>query len=138
MRTVKDRVFDIGQLVFLDLINFFIKIKRNEGFTFIDDLTDSLNGPCLRDFHSTHEEFVSVFQASFPCLNKGFPIIQLQNYVNQDYELKVKSAVNTGRANFGGATLGVLPQTRVNKIVVEESFLRNFSQIDLRTLQKVQ
>lgn len=63
---------------------------------------------------------------------------QLQNYVNQDYELKVKSAVNTGRATFGGAGLGVLPQTRVNKIVVEESFLRNFSQIDLRSLQKVQ
>ena len=55
---------------------------------------------------------------------------QIQNYVNQDYELKVKSGVNTGRAT--------LPAHRRDKIEVQESFLRNFSQIDLRTLQKVQ
>jgi hypothetical protein len=55
---------------------------------------------------------------------------QIQNYVNQDYELKVKSGVNTGRSN--------LPASRRDKIEVQESFLRNFSQIDLRTLQKVQ
>jgi len=55
---------------------------------------------------------------------------QLQNYVNQDYELKVSSGVNTGRAN--------LPATRSNRVSVQESFLRNLSQIDLRTLQKVQ
>jgi len=55
---------------------------------------------------------------------------QIQNYVNQDYELKVKCGVNTGRTG--------LPTSRSNKIEVQESFLRNFSQIDLRTLQKVQ
>ncbi len=55
---------------------------------------------------------------------------QLQNFVNQDYELKVSSGVNTGRAN--------LPVGRSSKISVQETYVRNFSQIDLRTLQKVQ
>ena len=55
---------------------------------------------------------------------------QLQNFVNQDYELKVSSGVNTGRAD--------LPSTRNNKISVQETYIRNFSQIDLRTLQKTQ
>tara|TARA_R110000822_G_scaffold298531_2_gene421307 strand:- start:80 stop:1582 length:1503 start_codon:yes stop_codon:yes gene_type:complete len=55
---------------------------------------------------------------------------QIQNYVNQDYELKISSGVNTGRAN--------LPQTRANRISIQESYVKNFSQIDLRTLQKVQ
>jgi len=55
---------------------------------------------------------------------------QIQNFVNQDYELKVSSGINSGRAN--------LPQTRASRISVQESYLRNFSQIDLRNLQKVQ
>lgn len=55
---------------------------------------------------------------------------QMQNFVNQDYELKVSSGVNTGRVN--------LPQTRSNRISIQESYIRNFSQIDLRTLQKTQ
>ena len=55
---------------------------------------------------------------------------QVQNFVNQDYELKVSSGVNTGRVN--------LPATRSNKIEVQESYLRHFAQLDLRTLQKVQ
>ena len=54
---------------------------------------------------------------------------QVQNFVNQDYELKVKSGVNTGRTS--------LPTGRSNKIEVQESYLRNFSTIDLKTLQKV-
>tara|TARA_R110002153_G_scaffold274315_1_gene448474 strand:- start:15601 stop:17142 length:1542 start_codon:yes stop_codon:yes gene_type:complete len=55
---------------------------------------------------------------------------QLQNFVNQDYELKVSSGVNTGRVD--------LPTGRANKISVQETYVRNFSQIDLRTLQKTQ
>jgi hypothetical protein len=55
---------------------------------------------------------------------------QLQNFVNQDYELKVKSGINSGRAT--------LPAGRNGRISIQESYLRNFSQIDLRTLQKVQ
>lgn len=55
---------------------------------------------------------------------------QIQNFMNQDYECKISSGVNTGRAN--------LPQTRANRIAIQESFIRNFSQIDLRTLQKTQ
>ena len=57
-------------------------------------------------------------------------IRQTQGYVNQDYELKVSSGVNSGRAN--------LPATRSNRIAVVESYVQNFSQIDLRTLQKTQ
>ena len=53
-----------------------------------------------------------------------------QNYVNQDYELKVSSGVNTGRTN--------LPATRSNRVSIMESFVKNYSQIDLRTLQKTQ
>ena len=55
---------------------------------------------------------------------------QTQNYVNQDYELKVSSGVNTGRTN--------LPATRSNRVSIMESFVKNYSQIDLRTLQKTQ
>lgn len=55
---------------------------------------------------------------------------QIQNFLNQDYECKISSGVNTGRTN--------LPQTRANRIAIQESFIRNFSQIDLRTLQKSQ
>ena len=55
---------------------------------------------------------------------------QTQNYVNQDYELKVSSGVNTGRVN--------LPATRSNRVSIMESFVKNYSQIDLRTLQKTQ
>ena len=57
-------------------------------------------------------------------------INQLQNFVNQDYELKVSSGVNTGRAN--------LPQTRANRVSIQESYIKNFSQIDLRSLVKTQ
>lgn len=55
---------------------------------------------------------------------------QTQNYVNQDYELKVSSGVNTGRTN--------LPASRSNRVSIMESFVKNYSQIDLRTLQKTQ
>lgn len=57
-------------------------------------------------------------------------IAQTQNYVNQDYELKIDSKVNSG-------TL-LQPQNRVNKIVIQESFLRNFAQMNLQTLVKQQ
>ena len=57
-------------------------------------------------------------------------VSQLQNFVNQDYELKVSSGVNTGRTN--------LPQTRVNRVSIQESYIKNLSQIDLRTLVKTQ
>ena len=57
-------------------------------------------------------------------------INQLQNFVNQDYELKVSSGVNTGRAN--------LPQSRANRVSIQESYIKNFSQIDLRSLVKTQ
>jgi len=55
---------------------------------------------------------------------------QLQNYVNQDYELKVECGVNTGRAT--------LPTDRSNKVCIQETYIKNFAEIDLRTLQKVQ
>tara|TARA_R110000823_G_scaffold118370_7_gene242181 strand:+ start:3448 stop:5079 length:1632 start_codon:yes stop_codon:yes gene_type:complete len=55
---------------------------------------------------------------------------QLQNFVNQDYELKVECGVNTGR--------GTLPNDRKNKVSIQESYIKNFAEIDLRTLQKVQ
>lgn len=55
---------------------------------------------------------------------------QMQNFMNQDYELKLTSGVNSGRLN--------LPLTRNSRISVQESYIRNFSQIDLRTLQKSQ
>tara|TARA_R110002049_G_scaffold67074_3_gene174468 strand:+ start:1155 stop:2693 length:1539 start_codon:yes stop_codon:yes gene_type:complete len=53
----------------------------------------------------------------------------VQNYVNQDYELRVKSGVNSLSL--------ALPSTRNNRIEVQETFLRNFSQMNLQSLQKV-
>ena len=55
---------------------------------------------------------------------------QQQNYVNQDYELKLSSGVGAGITN--------LPTTRNNRISIQETYVRNFSQINLKTLQKVQ
>lgn len=55
---------------------------------------------------------------------------QQQNYVNQDYELKLSSGVGSGITN--------LPTTRNNRISIQETYVRNFSQINLKTLQKVQ
>mgnify|MGYP003639572095 CR=1 FL=1 len=55
---------------------------------------------------------------------------QIQNFVNQDYELKVDCGVNTGRAS--------LPTDRSNKVCIQETYIKNFSEIDLRTLQKSQ
>jgi len=52
----------------------------------------------------------------------------VQNFVNQDYELRVKSAVNSGQADQ--------PTDRSNRIEVQETFIRNFSQMNLNTLQK--
>ncbi len=53
----------------------------------------------------------------------------VQGFVNQDYELKIVSGVNTGR--------GTLPQNRRNKTSIEESYLRNNTILNLQTLQKV-
>ena len=57
-------------------------------------------------------------------------INQTQNYVNQDYELKIDSAINSGNA--------FQPTFRNNKIVIQESFLNNFAQMNLQTLVKNQ
>jgi len=53
---------------------------------------------------------------------------QTQNYVNQDYELKIESGVNTGRA--------VLPASRSNKVEIQETFIKQLSMMNLQTLQK--
>ena len=55
---------------------------------------------------------------------------QTQNYVNQDYELKLDSAINSGTANQ--------PADRSSKIVIQESFLRNFATMNLQSLVKQQ
>lgn len=55
---------------------------------------------------------------------------QTQNYVNQDYELKLDSSINTGTT--------LQPNNRSSKIVIQETFVRNFSQMNLQTLQKQQ
>lgn len=55
---------------------------------------------------------------------------QTQNYVNQDYELKLDSAINSGSASQ--------PVQRSSKIVIQESFLRNFAQMNLQNLVKQQ
>ena len=55
---------------------------------------------------------------------------QTQNYVNQDYELKLDSAINSGTANQ--------PADRASKIVIQESFLRNFATMNLQNLVKQQ
>ena len=55
---------------------------------------------------------------------------QTQNYVNQDYELKLDSAINSGSASQ--------PAQRSNKIVIQESFLRNFASMNLQSLVKQQ
>lgn len=52
----------------------------------------------------------------------------VQNFVNQDYELRIKSGVNSGDASQ--------PSSRRNRIEIQESFLRNFSQMNLKTLVK--
>ena len=52
---------------------------------------------------------------------------QVQNFVNQDYELKVTSGVNTGRAS--------LPTYRSSKAEVQETFIRNTTAFNLQTLQ---
>ena len=44
---------------------------------------------------------------------------QTQNFVNQDYELKFESGVQTGRAT--------LPASRMSKNEVQETFFRNVS-----------
>ncbi len=53
----------------------------------------------------------------------------VQNFVNQDYELRVKSGVNSLNTE--------LSSQRNNRIEVQETFLRNFSQMNLQSLQKV-
>lgn len=55
-------------------------------------------------------------------------ISMVQNFVNQDYELRVKSGVNSAQA--------VLPSTRSSRIEIQESFIRNFEQMNLQTLVK--
>ena len=55
---------------------------------------------------------------------------QSQNYVNQDYELKVDSKVNSGTVQQ--------PVNRSSKIVIQESFLNNFAQMNLQSLVKQQ
>ena len=57
-------------------------------------------------------------------------LAQTQNYVNQDYELKLDSAINSGTANQ--------PGDRSSKIVIQESFLRNFASMNLQSLVKQQ
>tara|TARA_R110001632_G_scaffold54439_2_gene133394 strand:- start:151 stop:1689 length:1539 start_codon:yes stop_codon:yes gene_type:complete len=57
-------------------------------------------------------------------------LAQTQNYVNQDYELKLDSAINSGTANQ--------PSDRSSKIVIQESFLRNFASMNLQSLVKQQ
>ncbi len=57
-------------------------------------------------------------------------IAQTQNYVNQDYELKLDSQINSG-------TTGQ-PANRANKIVIQESFVSNFANMDLKNLVKQQ
>jgi len=55
-------------------------------------------------------------------------ISMVQNFVNQDYELRVKSGVNSAQA--------VLPTTRNTRIEIQESFIRNFEQMNLQSLVK--
>ena len=55
---------------------------------------------------------------------------QLQNFVNQDYELKLSCGVNTGRAT--------LPTDRSSKIQIQDTYVKNVASLDLRSLQKVQ
>ena len=51
---------------------------------------------------------------------------QTQNFVNQDYELKIESGVQTGRAT--------LPASRRGKNEVQETFFRNVSLFNLKSL----
>ena len=53
---------------------------------------------------------------------------QSQNFVNQDYELKLECGVNTGRV--------VLPASRSNKVEIMETFVKQVSVMNLQTLQK--
>ncbi len=85
---------------------------------------DGANSNTAQRGDNTHPDLLGV--AADYSNNVG----QIQNFVNQDYELKLSSGVNSGRAN--------LPQTRANRVSIQESYIRNFSQIDLRSLQKVQ
>tara|TARA_R110001632_G_scaffold58684_2_gene142750 strand:- start:7989 stop:9488 length:1500 start_codon:yes stop_codon:yes gene_type:complete len=55
---------------------------------------------------------------------------QSQNYVNQDYELKVESGVQTGRTT--------LPASRRNKVEIQQTFIKNVSELNLQTLVKQQ
>ena len=55
-------------------------------------------------------------------------ISMVQNFVNQDYELRVKSGVNSSQ--------GMLPTTRNTRIEIQESFIRNFEQMNLQSLVK--
>ena len=56
-------------------------------------------------------------------------ISQIQNYVNNDYELKVSSGVQTNR--------GTLPASRRNKVEIQETYVKNMVQFNTQTLQKV-
>jgi len=55
---------------------------------------------------------------------------QSQNYVNQDYELKIESGVNTGRTT--------LPASRRNKVEIQQTFVKNVAVMNLQTLVKQQ
>lgn len=55
---------------------------------------------------------------------------QNQNYVNQDYELKLDSLINSGNGN--------MPTQRRDKIVIQESFLNCLASMNLQTLVKQQ
>tara|TARA_R110000823_G_scaffold130246_3_gene258510 strand:+ start:2050 stop:3552 length:1503 start_codon:yes stop_codon:yes gene_type:complete len=99
----------------LDLTNECLKDDYN---------ADVANTNLLQTGGNTHPDLLGI------AVDYSNNIGQVQGYVNQDYELKISSGVNTGRVN--------LPQTRSTRIAIQESYVKNNSQIDLRTLQKVQ
>lgn len=59
----------------------------------------------------------------------SFNMGMTQNYINQDYAVEISSGVNTANAR--------LPQDTNNSTLLQNTFVKNFEQLDLKSLVKV-
>jgi len=59
----------------------------------------------------------------------SFGMGMTQNYINQDYALEITSGVNTGNAR--------LPSDTRNQTLLQNTFIKNFETLDLKSLVKV-
>ena len=64
-------------------------------------------------------------------LDFSYGINSVSNFVNQDYSLRIKSGVDSGKTDK-------FPAARANVFEVQQTFVRNVGMLNTQTLQKVQ